>query len=241
VAAANVKDVGVFCSMNAPGHRATFDRMVDGLVGSLAEAMPDAATSRTTHWVTQTGGWRGVAETTGTQREDGSFLDLEFLGMLQVQPGAVAAWDELGLEVADSDGTLRMARWVRQDNGKTTHDVTLSPMDARHVGVRRPEDRVPRDLGRQMPASTRAVRQQRLAARKEPGRRLLLLRFEPSLDDGSLAEETLEAGEGGTLRSTLRTQAAEHTLVYDVGPGGEARHSVRTWAGGQREFTPLGP
>lgn len=233
MAASNVRDHGVFCSMDAPGYRQTFQRLVRELTASLAAAVEETAVHRSFHAVLVDGKFMGLEEDIWRPREDGTHSELTFAALVEPADAALNVTDDVSVEIVEPDDSVGLLRIMRQRNGELVGDLRAMPHATSHrmeaTGVWRGKEQHV-ELGSQAPASGRTLRafyvqamQSSTAGKKASGR--LFLRYFPGLDSQTLAEETVEMlmplEEGARFRSTIRTPGHAVEAEYDVDAHGE--------------------
>lgn len=247
VAAANVGDRAVVCSLASRLREAELRHVVDGLVASLAEAAPPEA-AREYHWVDRSDGRVGVAERVLKRRADGVTLDVGFSSTVRVVQGGLQSVDDVSVEVTDAEATVMMWRVLRTENGRLTRDVQVSPGPRQGRMVLRRGDAPPVDLGGLLPTSARTLRGWLVAAQQGvPVPHAPALRFFPGVDDENLAEETVThlgpspEGEGARFASHVVTPARTVEAQYTVDAQGSVLHSVVQWSGGRVELRAARP
>lgn len=240
IAAANVRDHGVFCTLEAPGHTRTFLGLVEELTASLADALEDTAERRVLHAVVVDGATVGIAEEVGRSQDEGNHLDMAFAALVSVDGERLDARDDLEVEVTGAGGALALQRVMRQRNGTMERNLVLSPTgDSRRPFARGTWDGKEQtlQLGGLCPASGRQLRvhlARSSAVPSQPPQRFL--RYHPGVDLGSLVEETVHwlgpvAG-GARFRSELRSPGTTTDAEYDVDARGERLRTVVTGARG---------
>lgn len=237
MAATNVHDHGVFCSVDAPGYARSFQRLMAELVGSLRGAVPDGSVRRTFHWLHAGGGWSGLVENVERVRQDGMHVDIHFAALLQQEPMHLLGVDEVNMEITRPDGGLVMVRSLRQEEGAVSRDLTLTPNASHHTVLRglasSPEEQ---DLGAMVPVTSRGMREFYLAARQGGEKERVFVRYYPGMDATGLAEERVEAlgiqGGHAMFRSTITTQKSQVEGRYEVDEEGEVVDSTIAWEGG---------
>ena len=236
MAAANVRDLGVFCTLDHPGYGATFERVVTDLADSLGGPRPDERERRTFHAVTWDGRVAGLLEEVRRPREDGGRVELSFTALVTPRGTEVSALDDVLVEVTSSSGELVLQRMIRQQDGHVVRDLLLNPArPARHTTARGRvgDGEAEYDLGGLSPTSARDIRAWHQEA-LERGTTVprVLLRYVPGLDPTTLAEETVQVlgpyQDGGRFRSTVRTPTLRVDTEYDVDDVGERIRAMVT-------------
>ncbi len=241
LAGTNVRGVGVFCSLEAPGHALTFGRMVATLVQSLDVGLVDEATARASYLVTMDGGWVGTAEQAAIQRPNSKPMDLQFVSLLRVHGVALQSVDEVGVELTDAEGTLLLLRSMRRENGEMVREGALTRFEDGRVGLKLHQDERPADLGRANPTGMRALQTHLAQAQQQPAQPRTFLRYLPGMDPRALAEETVllqeRTANGARFSSTLATQAGRAEAQYLVDAQGILQSSTVRWNDTQLTIT----
>jgi hypothetical protein len=235
MAAANVRDLGIFCTLDHPGFASTFERMVTDLADSLGGPRLEERDIRWFHAVTWDGRLAGILEEVRRNKEDGGAVELSFTALVRPEGPDLSAVDDVYVEVTAAEGDLVLQRSIRQQDGHVVRDLLLNPARPhRHTVARGQVDRAEadHDLGTLRPSSqreSRALHRQAL----EDGTPVphVVLRYVPGMDPTSLAEESFSLvgayEEGGRFRASLRTPTRQVEAEYDVdGQGDRVRAMV---------------